>query len=100
MHLQDLEKKEAEFKKLENAVRSEFNLLCKQLGICGHQIKQELAEKVKELPEIYEKIGKKATLVEKAVEFYCGFVNYTLGRQHNGGCVPMVKYVIGMLKYS
>lgn len=90
----DLEKKEAEFKKLENAVRSEFNLLCKQLGICGHQIKQELAEKVKELPEIYEKIGKKATLVEKAVEFYCGFVNYTLGRQHNGGCVPMVKYVI------
>ncbi|KAK1130712.1 hypothetical protein K0M31_018825 [Melipona bicolor] len=90
----DLEKKEADYKKSENAARSEFNLLCKQLGIPGEQIKQELAEKVKELPEIYEKIAKKTKSLEKAVEFYCGFVNYTLGREHDGGCVPVVKYVI------
>ncbi|XP_054009160.1 CDK5 regulatory subunit-associated protein 3 [Hylaeus anthracinus] len=90
----ELTKKEAEYKKSENTARSEFNLLCKQLGIQGHQIKQELAEKIKELPEIYEKIGKKVKLIEKAVEFYCGFVNYTLGRQHDGGCVPMLKHVI------
>lgn len=61
------------------------------------QIKQELAEKVKELPDIYEKISKKTKFLDKAVEFYSAFVNYTLGRQHDGGCVPMVKYVIGML---
>lgn len=90
----DLEKKEADYKKSENAARSEFNSLCKQLGIPGEQIKQELAEKVKELPEIYEKIAKKTKSLEKAVEFYCGFVNYTLGREHDGGCVPVVKYVI------
>ncbi|KZC07753.1 CDK5 regulatory subunit-associated protein 3, partial [Dufourea novaeangliae] len=90
----DLEKKEAEYKKSENAAQSEFNLLCKQLGIPGHHIKQEVAEKVKELQEIYDKIAKKAKSVDKAAEFYCGFVNYTLGRQHDGGCVPMLKYVI------
>ncbi|CAK9823607.1 CDK5RAP3-like protein [Anthophora retusa] len=90
----ELEKKEADYKKSENAARSEFNSLCRQMGIPGEHIKQELAEKVKELPEIYEKIAKKVKSLEKAVEFYCGFVNYTLGRQHDGGCVPMVKYII------
>ncbi|XP_076249403.1 CDK5RAP3 protein homolog isoform X2 [Calliopsis andreniformis] len=90
----DLEKKEAEYKKSENMARSEFNSLCKQLGIPGKQIKRELAEKVKDLPEIYEKIAKKTKSVKEAVDFYCGFVNYTLGRQHDGGCVPMIKYVI------
>ncbi|XP_076294853.1 CDK5 regulatory subunit-associated protein 3 [Lasioglossum baleicum] len=90
----DLDKKEVEYKKSENTARSEFNLLCKQLGIPGEHIKQELAEKVKELPEIYENIAKKSKSLEKATEFYSGFVNYTLGRLHDGGCVPMVKYVI------
>ncbi|KOX75784.1 CDK5 regulatory subunit-associated protein 3, partial [Melipona quadrifasciata] len=90
----DLEKKETDCKKSENTARSEFNSLCKQLGIPGEQIKQELAEKVKELPEIYDKIAEKTKSLEKAVEFYCGFVNYTLGREHDGGCVPLVKYVI------
>nr|XP_031838396.1 CDK5 regulatory subunit-associated protein 3 [Nomia melanderi] len=90
----DLEKKEAEYKKSENTARSEFNSLCKQLGIPGHHVKQELAEKLKELPEIYERIAEKAKSLQKAVEFYSGFVNYTLGRQHDGGCVSMLKYVI------
>ncbi|XP_017892244.1 CDK5 regulatory subunit-associated protein 3 [Ceratina calcarata] len=90
----DLEKKEADYKKSENSARSEFNSVCKQLGIPGEHIKQELADKVKELPEIYNKIAKKTKSLDSAVEFYCSFVNYTLGRQHDGGCVPMVKYVI------
>ncbi|KAG7203765.1 hypothetical protein KM043_013788 [Ampulex compressa] len=90
----DLQKKEAEYKKSEHIAQSEFNTLCKQLGIPGQQIKQELAEKVPELAEIYEKIAEKTKLVEKSVTFYCAFVDYTLGRQHDGGCVPMVKYII------
>lgn len=90
----ELEKKETEYKKSENAARSEFNALCKQLGIPGQQMKQELAGKVTELSDIYEKIAKKTKSLEKTVEFYCAFVDYTLGRQHDGGCVPMVKYII------
>ena len=90
----DLQKKEGDYKKSENTARSEFNALCKQLGIPGHQIKHELAEKLKELPVIYEKIAEKAKLAKGAVEFYCDFVNYTLGRQHDNGCVSMAKYVI------
>lgn len=90
----ELERKEAEHKKSENMARSDFNSLCKQLGISGQKIKQELAEKVSELPEIYEKIAEKTKSIEKAIEFYGAFVEYTLGRQHDGGCLPMLKYVI------
>lgn len=90
----DLEKKEAEYKKSENISRTEFAALCKQLGISGQKIKRELVERVAELPEIYERLAAKAKSIDNVVEFYSSFVEFTLGRQHDGGCVPMVKYVI------
>lgn len=90
----ELEKKEAENKKSENTARSEFNMVCKQLGISGQKIKQELVEKVSELPEIYKRVAEKTKSIEKGIEFYSAFVEYTLGRQHDGGCLPMLKYII------
>ncbi|XP_046493249.1 CDK5 regulatory subunit-associated protein 3 [Neodiprion pinetum] len=90
----DLEKKETEYKKSENIARTEFSTLCKQLGIPGQKIKKELVERVSELPEIYNRLVEKAKSIDNVVEFYSSFVEFTLGRQHDGGCVPMVKYVI------
>ncbi|XP_076625123.1 CDK5 regulatory subunit-associated protein 3 isoform X1 [Colletes latitarsis] len=89
----DLEKKEAEYKESENTARSDFNTFCNRLGISGNQIMQELSERVKVLPEIYEQIAKKTKLLEKGVEFYRDFLNYTLGIGSDC-CVPMIKYVI------
>ena len=88
-------KKEIDYKKSENIAHSEFNNLCKQLGISGVKIKKELSERVQELPDIYGKIAKNVKTLDNVVEFYIAFVEFTLGRQHNGGCTPMVKYVIG-----
>lgn len=84
-------------KKSENLAHSEFNTICKQLGISGNQIKKELVERVKELPDIYQSVAKKTKSIANVVEFYNAFVEYTLGRSHNGGCVPIVNYVIGKL---
>lgn len=95
LRFQELEKKEAEYKKSENIGRSEFNGLCKQLGISGVKIKKELTERVVELPDIYNKLAKKVKSLDSVVEFYNAFVEFTLGSQHSGGCVPMVKYLIG-----
>ncbi|XP_015606068.1 CDK5RAP3-like protein isoform X2 [Cephus cinctus] len=89
----ELDKKQAEYKKSENTAQSEFTALCKQLGIPGKKIKRELVERIIELPEIYDKFAKKAKSIENVIEFYSTFVQYTLGRQHDGGCVPMVKYI-------
>ena len=58
------------------------------------QIKKELAERIVELPDIYDSIAKKTKQLDNVVEFYNAFVQFTLGKPHCGGCVPMIKYII------
>lgn len=93
--MQELEKKETELKKSANIVRNEFTNLCKKMGITGKNIKRELVERIDELPASYEEILKKVKNLNNVVEFYSAFVELTLGRQHDNGCVPMVQYVLG-----
>ncbi|XP_011136240.1 CDK5 regulatory subunit-associated protein 3 isoform X1 [Harpegnathos saltator] len=92
----DLEKKEMEYKKSENTAHAEYNVLCKQLGISSHNTaRKELMEKVKELPAIYQSVVEKTRSLDKVVEFYSAFVEFTLGRRYDGNsCVSMIKYVI------
>lgn len=52
-------------------------------------------DKVKELPEIYQKVAEKTKSLNKVVEFYSAFVEFTFGQQYNNDCVSMIKYVIG-----
>lgn len=93
--LTELEKKEAEYKKSENIAHTEYNALCKQLGINGYStIRCELMDKVKELPEIYQKVAEKTKSLDKVVEFYSAFVEFTSGQQYDSDCVSMIKYVI------
>lgn len=69
--------------------------MCKQLGISGNNLKKELTERVCELPEMYDLIAKNIKAIDNVVEFYNAFVDFTFGEHQNGGCVPMVKYLIG-----
>jgi len=93
--LQDLEKKEGEHKKSENIAHTEYNALCKQFGITGYStIRRELIEKVKELPNIYQRIAEKTKSLDKTVEFYGAFMEFTFGQQCDN-TVPVVKHVIG-----
>lgn len=101
LYLQDLEKKEAEYKKSENMAHTEYNTLCKQLGITGYStVRHELMEKVKELPEIYQRVAEKTKSLNKVVEFYSAFVEFTFGQQYDSNCVSIIKYVIGMFTKS
>jgi len=96
-----LEKKETEYKKSENIAHTEYNMLCKQLGITSYStIRCELMDKVKELPEIYQKIAEKTKSLDKVVEFYSAFVEFTFGQKYDSDCVSMIKYVIGMFAKS
>ncbi|KAL6437066.1 hypothetical protein ACFW04_004991 [Cataglyphis niger] len=91
----DLEKKEVEYKKSENFAHTEYNTLCKQLGITGYStVRHELMEKVKELPEIYQRVAEKTKNLNKVVEFYSAFVEFTFGQQYDSNCVSIIKYVI------
>ncbi|XP_011647565.1 CDK5 regulatory subunit-associated protein 3 [Pogonomyrmex barbatus] len=93
--LTELEKKETEYKKSENIAHTEYNGLCKQLGITGYStVRRELMDKVKELPEIYQRVAEKTKSLDKVVEFYSAFVEFTFGQQYDNDCVSMIKYII------
>lgn len=93
--LTDLEKKEVEYKKSENIAHTEYNTLCKQLGITGYStVRRELMEKIKELPEIYQRVVEKTKSLNKVVEFYSAFVEFTFGQQYDSNCVSVIKYII------
>ncbi|XP_034933586.1 CDK5 regulatory subunit-associated protein 3 [Chelonus insularis] len=90
----DLQKKAADYKKSETQARSEFQSMCKNLRIEGKNIKKELVDLIVELPQIYTEVVKKCQSLREAVEFYSAFIHFVLGRYHDGGCVPIVQYVI------
>jgi hypothetical protein len=91
----ECDKREAEYAKARNVVRGEFQTLCKQLGIQGQNIKSELVSLIAELPAIYSKVADSVKTLAHAVEFYTEFVNFIFGKEHPGGCVALLKYVIG-----
>ncbi|CAG5073475.1 Similar to Cdk5rap3: CDK5 regulatory subunit-associated protein 3 (Rattus norvegicus) [Cotesia congregata] len=90
----DLEKNIAEYKKSEIIAQSEFNTLCKNLGITGQDIKKELAERIVVLPKIYDTIVKKCQALSNVITFYEAFASFTLGGKSDRGCVPIIQYVI------
>lgn len=69
--------------------------MCKQLGIQGVQIKRELVDLITELPGIYSRLFESVKTLNQAVEFYTEFVKFISGKEHPGGCVPLLKYMIG-----
>ncbi|CAK1579094.1 unnamed protein product [Parnassius mnemosyne] len=89
----ECEKKHMEYLKNEASSKSEFSTLCKQLGIEGNKIKKELVERLKELPEIYDKIGKSLKPLLPAVELYSAFTKYIIG-EHAPKVLPLVQYMV------
>ncbi|XP_023934822.1 CDK5RAP3-like protein [Bicyclus anynana] len=89
----ECEKKRLDYLKNEASSKSEFLTLCKQLGIKGDKIKRELVERLQELPEIYDKIGKSLKPVQPAIELYSAFTKYILGEQASD-LLPLLQYVV------
>lgn len=89
----DCDKKVAEYVKGEASSKAEFVALCKQLGIKGDKIKRELVERIQELPEIYDKIGKSLKPLLPAIELYSAFTKYMLGEKATE-VLPLLQFVV------
>ncbi|XP_060802008.1 CDK5 regulatory subunit-associated protein 3 [Amyelois transitella] len=89
----ECEKKNTDYLKNEASSKSEFLSLCKQLGIQGNKIKRELVDRLMELPEIYDKIGKSLKPLLPAIELYTAFTKYILGERATE-VLPLLQYVI------
>ncbi|XP_055388777.1 CDK5RAP3-like protein [Condylostylus longicornis] len=79
-------KKIYDFDKTKQTLLSERGLLCLQLGIKGEDLKNELNEKIKELPKIYEKSVSDLKNIIETVGVYI---------ELSGNCnsIPLLKHV-------
>ncbi|XP_052748565.1 CDK5 regulatory subunit-associated protein 3 [Galleria mellonella] len=89
----ECKKKHSDYLKNEASSKSEFLTLCKQLGIQGNRIKKELVERLQELPEIYDKIGKSLKPLLPGIELYSAFTKYVLGDKATD-VVLLLQYVV------
>lgn len=83
---EEAEKKIVDLQRSETVVMGEYQALCKQLGIAGDNIRQELVKKVGELPEMLNKIAGSVPALKKAIELYAAFLS-------NEGCLPVLRHV-------
>ncbi|XP_065081300.1 CDK5RAP3-like protein [Ochlerotatus camptorhynchus] len=82
----EAEKKIEDLKRSENVVLGEYHSLCKQLGIAGENVRQELVTKVGELPKMLNEIAGTVSALKKAIELYSAFMG-------NEGCLPVLRHV-------
>lgn len=87
-------KKEKDYMKAENTSRNEFNATCKQLGIPGKQIKNELSNILEELPEIYEKVGQNFKTIKTAIDVFAAFVEFNSVKDKSNNCLSLIKYIV------
>ncbi|XP_062551461.1 CDK5RAP3-like protein [Armigeres subalbatus] len=82
----EAEKKINDLKRSENVVMGEYHALCKQLGIAGDNVRQELVKKVGELPKMLNEISGTVSALKKAIELYSAFLG-------NEECLPVLRHV-------
>jgi len=79
-----------------NELKEKYRSSCRQLGIKGENIPGELVELMKDLPSVYETITAKCKELVDVKSYYCGFTEYTLGRQveNNKSILPVLSYLL------
>uniref|UniRef100_A0A6B2E8D6 Putative cdk5 activator-binding protein n=1 Tax=Phlebotomus kandelakii TaxID=1109342 RepID=A0A6B2E8D6_9DIPT len=83
---EEASKKSKDMAKSQNAIRAEFNTLCQQLGIKGEKIREELKEKLEELPRMYDQIASKVSALDKAVNLYGEYCK-------NSNCLEIIRHL-------
>uniref|UniRef100_A0A182ITW4 Uncharacterized protein n=1 Tax=Anopheles atroparvus TaxID=41427 RepID=A0A182ITW4_ANOAO len=91
-HLEQLgeeaEKKIDDLGRSEKVVYGEYQNMCKQLGVSGENIRQELVQKVfNDLPGMFEKVAASVSILKKAIELYASFVG-------DEQCLPLLRHVV------
>lgn len=94
---QECEKKEAQHAKTAKSAQNEINNLKKQLGIQSDNIQQDLSERIKTLPEIYDRIASKVKSVLPAVSFYTKFVEENMEMKVS---VTLINFVAGLYVFQ
>jgi len=87
-------RKEVEYRKNEKSLKEQYEASCTQMGISGKNIKQELVEQLKALPDIFNKVAKSTQQLQEATDFYKEFVEFILGKPMDSEVLSLLRYVI------
>ncbi|XP_054714638.1 CDK5 regulatory subunit-associated protein 3-like isoform X2 [Uloborus diversus] len=87
-------KKEADYAKNEHAMRENYATSCQQIEIEGKNIKKELLSLLDDLPDALNAISASAKDLVHVRNYYVSFLNFTLNRDAESICVPMLKHII------
>uniref|UniRef100_A0A8C2UBP8 CDK5 regulatory subunit associated protein 3 n=1 Tax=Coturnix japonica TaxID=93934 RepID=A0A8C2UBP8_COTJA len=89
---QDLARREDECQLAAAELRERFYASCKQYGITGNNVRQELLALVQDLPSLLSKVGAGAGVLSEAIELYQACVEFVC-HSSEGPVVPMLRYV-------
>merc|ERR1712080_540702 len=77
---EDCCRKEVEYRRNEKSLKEQYKASCAQMGILGNNIKQEMVELLKDLPDIFDKVAKSTKHLQDASDFYKEFVAFMLDK--------------------
>lgn len=85
--VEESQKKIHDLTSTEAVLLSQRAALCKELGIEGRNLREELTTRVRELPKLYQEITAATQKLQSAVQLYAGSAKAA-------ECLPIVRYVI------
>nr|SVE85551.1 EOG090X07S9 [Daphnia pulicaria] len=88
------EKKENECVKNAQDFRDKYKSLSNQLGIEGKNIKNELADLLCSLPEMYKDVAQQGRKTKEAAAFYREFLGQMITGNSEVSCLPVLQYII------
>lgn len=91
---QECDNKEKEYQKGIAEARKKYLKVCKQIGIAGDNVKQELLESLKSLPQEFTTVAEECRGMGPACELYQDFINFTLTTPHHPQCLPLLRFIM------
>eukprot|EP00794_Sanderia_malayensis_P003100 gene3100-3567_t len=74
----DCHRREAEYISNAAIFKEKYQQVCKEMGVRGDNVKQELLNLVNVLPEEFEKITSEARCIEEAINYYSAFIDFVV----------------------
>lgn len=90
----DCEKKIKDYTKTENLSQNEFIASCKQLGIPGINIREELIGLLDDLDGIFIETEKKVKEIQPAIDLYEAFNKFLLGKDNELDVLITLSYIV------
>lgn len=91
-HIQDCDKKTADYIKSAASGQRELETLKKQLGITGDNVRSELMLRTHHLSEVYENVITNMKALQKPIQYYSAFSRHVAGVSYT---LPLLSYAIG-----